>query len=76
MSTAPVPKNPPPLKPEMDNPWYDYVPLPKRPKITWPRNTRVASFVLLHLEYWELMPGEDSYKDPRLVGEFGSYMPD
>jgi len=76
MSTAPVPKNPPPLKSGMDNPCYDYVPFPKRPKLTWPRNARVASFVLLHLEYWELVPSENSHKDPRFVGEFGSFMPD
>ena len=76
MSTAPVPKNPPPLKSGMDNPWYDYVPFPKRPKLTWPRNARVASSVLLHLEYWELVPSENSYKDPRFVGEFGGFMPD
>ena len=31
--TASVPKNPPPLKPGMDNPWYDYVPFPQRPKL-------------------------------------------
>jgi peptidoglycan/xylan/chitin deacetylase (PgdA/CDA1 family) len=76
MSTAPVPKNPPPLKPGMDNLWYDYVPFPKRPRLTWPRNARVAFFVLLHLEYWELVPSQDSYKDPRFVGEFGGFMPD
>ena len=71
-----VPKNPPPLTPGMDNPWYDYSPFPLRPKLTWPRNARVASFVLLHLEYWELMPDESSHRDPRLAGEFGSYVPD
>ena len=60
----------------MDNPWYDYSPFPLRPKLTWPRNARVASFVLLHLEYWELMPDESSHRDPRLAGEFGSYVPD
>jgi peptidoglycan/xylan/chitin deacetylase (PgdA/CDA1 family) len=60
----------------MDNPWYDYAPFPLRPRLTWPRNARVASFVLLHLEYWELMPDETSYRDPRHTGEFGSYMPD
>jgi allantoinase len=76
MSTPAVPKNPPPLKPGMDNPWYDYAPFPLRPRLTWPRNARVASFVLLHLEYWELMPDETSYRDPRHAGEFGSYMPD
>ena len=69
MSTSSVPKNPPPLKPGMDNPWYDYAPFPLRPKLTWPRNARVASFVLLHLEYWELIPDESSYRDPRHAGE-------
>ena len=74
--TASVPKNPPPLKPGMDNPWYDYAPFPQRPKLTWPRNARVGWFVLLHLEYWELIPDEKSHRDPRFVGEFGSFVPD
>jgi peptidoglycan/xylan/chitin deacetylase (PgdA/CDA1 family) len=73
---SPVPKNPPPLESGMDNPWYDYSPFPKRRKLAWPRNSRVAFCVLLHLEYWELAPAEDSYRDPRFVGEFGSYVPD
>ena len=73
---APVAKNPPPLQPGMDNPWYDYVPFPERRKLAWPRNARVAFSVLLHCEYWELMPAELSYRDPRFVGEFGSYVPD
>ena len=60
----------------MDNPWYDYVPFPQRPKLAWPRNARVGWFVLLHLEYWELLPDEKSHKDPRFVGEFGSFVPD
>ena len=47
MST--IPKNPPPLPAGMDNPWYDYVPYPKRPKLNWPRNARVAFYVVLHL---------------------------
>jgi len=74
--TTSVPKNPPPLPAGMDNPWYDYSPLPKRPLLAWPGNARVAFFVLLHLEYWELTPDETSYKDPRFVGEFGSFNPD
>ena len=79
MSTSPkndVPKNPPPLPAGMDNPWYDYAPFPKRPRLNWPKNARVASFVLLHLEYWELIPDEASVRDPRHVGEFGSFSPD
>ena len=59
--TASVPKNPPPLQPGMDNPWYDYVPFHKRRMLTWPRTARVGWFVLLHLEYWELIPDEKSH---------------
>ncbi len=73
---ASVPKNPPPLKPGMDNPWYEFSPVPKRPPLAWPGNARVAFCVVLHCEYWELLPDEGSYKDPRFVGEFGSYAPD
>ena len=79
MATSPkndVPKNPPPLPAGMDNPWYDYSPYPKRPLLAWPRNARVGWFVLLHLEYWELIPDETSLKDPRHVGELGSFTPD
>ena len=73
---ASVPKNPPPLKPEMDNPWYDYAPYPKRPRLNWPKNARVAFCVVLPLEYFELIPAEGGHRDPRLANEFGSYVPD
>ena len=76
MNAPKVPKNPPPLPAGMDNPWYDYSPFPARPRLTWPRNARVAFFALLYVEYWELDPAQDSYRDPRLVGEFGSFVPD
>jgi peptidoglycan/xylan/chitin deacetylase (PgdA/CDA1 family) len=36
----------------------------------------VAFSVLLHLEYWELITDESSYRDPRFVGEYGSFVPD
>jgi len=71
-----VPKNPPPLSPGMDNPWYDYSPFPTRPKLAWPRNARVAFCVVLTLEYYELLPAEDAVRDSRFVGEFGNYRPD
>lgn len=71
-----VPKNPPPLQPGMDNPWYEYSPFPLRPKLHWPKNARVAFCVVLPLEYYELLPAEDSIKDARFVGEFGNYSPD
>ena len=73
---APVPKNPPPLPAGMDNPWYDYAPYPRRPRLDWPGKARVAFCVVLHLEYWELIAAADSHRDPRYVGEFGSYVPD
>ena len=78
MSTVPpkVSKNPPPLQPGMDNPWYDFAPFPKRPKLAWPKNARVAFCVVLPLEYYELQPAEDSIRDSRCVGEFGNYTPD
>jgi len=72
-STPPkVSKNPPPLQPGMDNPWYDYAPFPKRPKLAWPKNARVAFFVVLPLEYYELLPAEDSIRDSRFVGTSSS----
>ncbi|MBS0520953.1 MAG: polysaccharide deacetylase family protein [Proteobacteria bacterium] len=71
-----VPKNPAPLAPGMDNPWYDFSPFPRRPRLGWPGNARVAFCVVLHLEYYELLPPDDSVKDSRFVGEFGSYHPD
>jgi len=71
-----VSKNPAPLKPGMDQGWYDYSAFPTRPRLTWPKNARVAFCVVLHLEYFELIPAEDSYKDPRLANEFGTFIPD
>ena len=71
-----VPKNPPPLSPGMDNPWYDYSPFPTRPKLVWPRTARVAFCVVLTLEYYELVPAEDAVRDSRFVGEFGNYRSD
>jgi peptidoglycan/xylan/chitin deacetylase (PgdA/CDA1 family) len=77
MSTTPkVPKNPPPLQPGMDNPWYDYSPSPRRPHLAWPKNARVAFCVVLPLEYYELLPPENAVRDSRFVGEFGNYSPD
>ena len=76
MASSNAPKNPPPLKPGMDNPWYDYSPFPRRPVLHWPKNARVAFCVMLTLEYYELQPEETAVKDSRFVGEFGNYNPD
>src|SRR5579863_4476460 len=59
-----------------DHPHHPYWPLPKREVLVWPNRARLAFWVLLHLEYWELEPPQDAVRDPRFVGEFGSYYPD
>jgi peptidoglycan/xylan/chitin deacetylase (PgdA/CDA1 family) len=41
-----------------------------------PGGERVAFFVLLHLEYWELLPPDDAFRDPRFRNEFGNYFPE
>jgi peptidoglycan/xylan/chitin deacetylase (PgdA/CDA1 family) len=62
--------------PGMDHSLYPYSPMPARPVLAWPQGARVAFWVLLHLEYWELDAPEGALRDPRFVGEFGSYFPD
>jgi allantoinase len=62
--------------PGMDHPHYRFSPLPSRPVLRWPGGARVAFWVLLHLEYWEMEPPEEAWRDPRFVGEFGSFDPD
>ena len=64
------------LKPGMDHPHHPFWPLPSRPRLGWPDGARLAFWVLLHLEYWELDPPEDAVRDPRFVGELGSFFPD
>lgn len=36
----------------------------------------VQAFVLLVLEHWDAEAGEQGLRDPRFVGEFGSFSPD
>ncbi len=62
--------------PGMDHGHYVYSALPERPPLRWPEGARVAFWVALYLEYWELDPPADALSDPRFVGEFGSFAPD
>ena len=62
--------------PGMDHGHYRFEPMPARPSLRWPDGARVAFWVLLHLEYWELDPPPGAVRDPRLDGEMGSYFPD
>jgi len=60
----------------MDHSLYDYSALPARPAYRWPGGAGLASFVVLFLEHWEFMSPEGAWRDPRMVGEFGSFSPD
>ncbi|MBX3503739.1 MAG: polysaccharide deacetylase family protein [Alphaproteobacteria bacterium] len=67
---------PDPIPAGMDNPHYDYSPIDRRKPIRWPKGKRIACWVMLHLEHWELTPPKEAKRDPRYVGEFGTYEPD
>lgn len=60
----------------MDHAIYAYSALPRRPAWLWPQGAGLASFVVLFLEHWEFMPLDGALRDPRMVGEFGSFSPD
>jgi peptidoglycan/xylan/chitin deacetylase (PgdA/CDA1 family) len=62
--------------PLMDHTLYDYSALPMRPRMQWAGGTGLAAFVVLFLEHWELTPPDGALRDPRMVGEFGSFSPD
>jgi allantoinase len=60
----------------MDHDIYPYSPIVERPPLRLPAGARVAFFVLLHIEYWELLPPGDAYRDPRFRNEFGNFNPE
>lgn len=60
----------------MDHSLYAFSPLPGRAPFEWPGGARLAVIVLLHLEFWELVPPEGSRHDLRFTGEYGSYAPE
>ncbi len=62
--------------PGMDHPHYEFSALPSRQRLVWPGGARVAFWVLLHLEHWEMIPPEDAVRDARFRSEFGSFTPD
>lgn len=66
----------PPRPPGMDHALYPYAPIHRRPSLPWPDAAQIAWFVVLHLEYWEAEPPAGSLRDPRFVGEYGSFQPD
>jgi len=61
----------------MDHTLYDYSALPVRPRWRWTQaKGGLAAFAVLFLEHWDLIPPEGARRDPRWVGEFGSFSPD
>ena len=60
----------------MDHTLYEYSPLPTRACTPWPPGAGLAAFVVLFLEHWEMSPPSGALRDPRMVGEFGSFSPD
>lgn len=65
----------PNVSPSMDHPHYAY-----RARLAnttaAPGPHPVQAFVLLVLEHWDAEAGEQGLRDPRFVGEFGSFSPD
>lgn len=64
------------IPPGMDHGHYRYSPIVARPPIVWPQGAKIAVWVLLTLEHWELQPPKGTHRDPRFVGEYGSFDPD
>jgi peptidoglycan/xylan/chitin deacetylase (PgdA/CDA1 family) len=65
-----------PTGPGMDHALYPFRAAPDAPQVTWPDGSKLAFFVLLHLEAWELTPPADAHRDPRFVAEFPAFHPD
>jgi allantoinase len=62
-------------RPGMDHALYAYSALPARPVLQWPQG-RVALWVILYLEHWELDPPADSHRPPGIQGVRESFFPD
>jgi len=58
----------------MDHSLYSYSALPERTPL--PLAPRLHVYTVLYLEHWDFEAPEGSLRDPRFVGEFGSFNPD
>ncbi len=63
-------------EPGMDHGLYAYSAIPTRPALAWPDGNRLAIWVVLHLEQWELQAPAAAVRDARFRGEFGNFFPD
>ena len=64
-----------PRRPGMDHAFYPASPIVQRPPLDF-GGKRIAVYLVLQLEHWELSPPEGSLRDPRFKGEFGSFAPE
>lgn len=64
-----------PRRPGMDHTIYPASPITQRPPLDF-GGKRVAVYLVLQLEHWELAPPEGSVRDPRFKGEFGAFSPE
>jgi len=60
----------------MDHSLYPYSALPARAVPSNSGTSGLQAYVLLCLEHWDALPHEGAARDPRFVGEFGSFTPD
>ena len=60
----------------MDHTLYRYAALPTRPRVPAGMAPGLSAYVVLFLEHWDFEPPAEALRDPRLVGEFGSFSPD
>jgi len=60
----------------MDHDIHPFSPVAARPEFRLAGGARLAVYLLLHIEYWELEPPAGAHRDPRFRGEFGAFFPE
>lgn len=60
----------------MDHGHYDFSPKAYRQNPFKDSSFGILGYVVLYLEHWEFLPEESWRRDPRWMGEFGSFFPD
>lgn len=54
----------------MDHALYPYLPFPKRPRLQWPDNARIALCLFLYFEHMDFNAANDAVRDPRWKDRF------
>lgn len=60
----------------MDHDLYPFSPLPQRPRLVWPGGARLALWVVLYLEHWEIASPDGEHRAPGVQGPWGNFTPD